>query len=191
MRFIFNPFIWCKGQIKQWLAQMGAERLDEIANPEQYNGKEKESLIIEKVIEVYKTRKHYKIITNYKLKAGSYLSGEPVFILPLDITAENLSEVFFESLNHSRLVSESEEDKIWNNRKQLLKKLKEPSFNALYKNSVSCDIIYVENQKITINPKIYLGLRKGLVTDTERVIELEFSISNYIDIAQEVIDVLC
>ncbi|MBQ6667367.1 MAG: CdiI family contact-dependent growth inhibition immunity protein [Bacteroidales bacterium] len=191
MRFIFNPFTWCKGQIKQWLAQMGAERLDEIADPEQYNGKEKESLIIEKVIEVYKTRKHYKIITNYKLKAGSYLSGEPVFILPLDITAENLSEVFFESLNHSRLVSESEEDKIWNNRKQLLKKLKEPSFNALYKNSVSCDIIYVENQKITIKPKIYLGLRKGLVTDTERVIELEFSISNYIDIAQVVIDVLC
>lgn len=38
MRFIFNPFTWCKGQIKQWLAQMGAERLDEIADPEQYNG---------------------------------------------------------------------------------------------------------------------------------------------------------
>ena len=37
MRFIFNPFTWCKLQIKQWLAQMGAERLDEIANPEQYN----------------------------------------------------------------------------------------------------------------------------------------------------------
>ncbi len=35
MRFIFNPFTWCKGQIKQWLAQMGAERLDEIADPEQ------------------------------------------------------------------------------------------------------------------------------------------------------------
>lgn len=89
-----------------------------------FNGEEKESLIIEKVIEVYKTRKHYKIVTMYmyNLIAVSYLSGEPVFILPLDITAENLSKVIFECLNHSCLVSESEEDIIWNNRKQLLKK---------------------------------------------------------------------
>ena len=57
-------------------------------------------------------------------------------------------------------------------------------------NSVSCDIIYVENQKITIKPKIYLGLRKGLVTDTKRVVKLEFSKSNYVDIAQIVIDIL-
>ena len=151
-----------------------------------FNGKEIES----KGIEVYKTCRHYKIITMYKLKAGSYLSGEPVFILPLEITAENLSKVIFECLNHSCLVSKSEEDIIWNNRKQLLKKLKEPSFNALYKNSVNCDIICVENQKITIEPKIYLGLRKGLVTDTERVVELEFSKSNYVDVAQVVIDLL-
>ena len=143
---------------------------------------------MEKAIEVYKTGKYYKIITMHKLKAGSYLSGEPVFILPIDTTAEILSEVIFESLNHSHLVSESEEDKIWNNRKQLLKKLKEPSFNALYKYSVSCDIIYVENQKITIEPKIYLGSRKGLVTDTEKVIEFAFDKPNYVDVAKAVID---
>ena len=55
-------------------------------------------------------------------------------------------------------------------------------------NSVSCDIIYVENQKITIEPKIYLGSRKGLVTDTEKVIELAFDKPNYVDVAKALID---
>lgn len=64
------------------------------------------------------------------------------------------------------------------------------NYYTLYKNSVNCDIIYLENQKITIEPKIYLGLRKGLVTDTERVVELDFSKSNYMDVAQVVIDLL-
>ena len=58
----------------------------------------------------------------------------------------------------------------------------------MYKYSVSCDIIYVENQKITIEPKIYLGSRKGLVTDTEKVIEFAFDKPNYVDVAKAVID---
>lgn len=156
---------------------------------EEDNKGDKEAGLIKKSIQVYKTDKHYKIITMYRTESWTYLLGEPVFLLPLDIIAEELARVILEGLNHSRSISETEEDIIRNNNKQsLLKQIKEKSYDSLYKNSTSCNI-YVENQEITIEPNI-LGSKRGLVTDTERIVKLEFSESKYIDIAKLVMKVL-
>ena len=157
---------------------------------EEDNKGNEEADLIKKSIQVYKTDKYYKIITMYRTESWMYLLGEPVFLLPLDITAGELAKVILEGLNHSRSISESEEDIIRNNNKQsLLKQIKEKSYDNLYKNSTSCNI-YVESQEITIEPNIYLGSREGLTTDMERVVKLEFLESKYIDIAKLVIDIL-
>ncbi len=157
---------------------------------EEDNKGNEEADLIKKSIQVYKTDKYYKIITMYRTESWTYLLGEPVFLLPLDITAGELAKVILEGLNHSRSISESEEDIIRNNNKQsLLKQIKEKSYDNLYKNSTSCNI-YVESQEITIEPNIYLGSREGLTTDMERVVKLEFLESKYIDIAKLVIDIL-
>lgn len=157
---------------------------------EEDNKSNKEACLMKKALQIYKTHKHYTIITMYRTESWTYLLSEPVFLLSLDITTEELSKVILEGLKHSRSISESEEDTIRNNNKQsLLKKIKEKSYNDLYKNSTSCTI-YVENQEITIEPNIYLGSREGLTTDTEKVLRLDFIESKYIDIAKSVIDIL-
>lgn len=157
---------------------------------EEDNKGNEEADLIKKSIQVYKTDKYYKIIAMYRTESWTYLLGEPVFLLPLDITAGELAKVILEGLNHSRSISESEEDIIRNNNKQsLLKQIKEKSYDNLYKNSTSCNI-YAESQEITIEPNIYLGSREGLTTDMERVVKLEFLESKYIDIAKLVIDIL-
>ena len=139
---------------------------------EEDDKRNKEAGLMKKSIQIYKTHKHYKVITMYRTESWTYLLSEPVFLLSLDITAEELSKVILEGLNRSRSISESEEDTIRNNNKQsLLKQIKEKSYNDLYKNSTSCTI-YVENQEITIEPNIYLGSREGLTTDMERVVKL-------------------
>lgn len=154
---------------------------------EENNKSNKEEDLMKKSIQVYKTDKYYKIITMYRTESWSYIVGKPIFLLPLDITVQELSKVIIEGLNNSRSISESEEATIWNSNKQLLKEIKEKSYDDLYKNSTSCNI-YVENQEITIEPNIYLGSRKGLTTNTERIIKLEFLESKHIDIAKLVID---
>ena len=85
---------------------------------EEDNKGNEEADLIKKSIQVYKTDKYYKIITMYRTESWTYLLGEPVFLLPLDITAGELAKVILEGLNHSRSISESEEDIIRNNNKQ-------------------------------------------------------------------------
>ena len=87
---------------------------------EEDNKGNEEADLIKKSIQVYKTDKYYKIITMYRTESWTYLLGEPVFLLPLDITAGELAKVILEGLNHSRSISESEEDIIRNNNKQSL-----------------------------------------------------------------------
>lgn len=148
-----------------------------------FNGKE----IMEKMIDVYKTRKHYVIITAYKTESTMLLS-DPVYILSLDTTAEELAKVISDGLAHSRSISETEEN-IFRSNNKLLKKMKERSWSNLYKTSKSCTI-KIDNNEITIEPWILSGTLRGLVQDEERAVKLDFSKSNYMDVAQVVIDLL-
>ncbi|MBR4197568.1 MAG: CdiI family contact-dependent growth inhibition immunity protein [Bacteroidales bacterium] len=143
--------------------------------------------IMEKKIDVYKTRKHYVILTAYKTES-TWLLSDPVYILSLDTTAEELAKVISDGLAHSRSISETEEN-IFRSNNKLLKKMKERSWSNLYKTSKSCTIT-IDNNEITIEPWILSGTLRGLVQDEERAVKLEFSKSNYVDVAQVVIDIL-
>jgi hypothetical protein len=143
--------------------------------------------IMEKMIDVYKTRKHYVIITAYKTESTMLLS-DPVYILSLDTAAEELAKVISDGLAHSRSISETEEN-IFRSNNKLLEKMKERSWSNLYKTSKSCTI-KIDNNEITIEPWILSDTLRGLVQDEERAVKLEFSKSNYMDVAQVVIDLL-
>lgn len=156
---------------------------------EKDNDCNKESNFMKRSIQIYKTNNKYKIITMYRTESWSYIAGEPVFLLPLDITLQEFLKAILEGLNHSRSISELEEDKIWNNNKLLLKNIGEKSYDDLYKNSTSCDI-YIENKEITIKPNVYLGSKKGLQTDVEKIVKFGFLEEKYLEIAKEIIKVL-
>ncbi|MDM1045913.1 CdiI family contact-dependent growth inhibition immunity protein [Myroides sp. 1354] len=149
----------------------------------------KELNFMKKSIQVYKTKNQYKIITMYRTEAWSYIAGEPLYLLPLDISIQEFLKVILEGLNHSRSILELEVDKIWNNNKQLLKKIEAKSYDDLYKNSRSCDI-YIEDKEITIKPNIYLDSKKGLQTDVESIVKIEFLEEKYLEIAKEIIKIL-
>ena len=135
---------------------------------------------------IYKTLKNYKIVTLYKRQSGSYIISYPVTILPKDIDIDTLCESITESLRKSRSISEKEEELFDIN---LLKELKEKSYDNLYKNSKSC-IVYITNQEISIEPNIYRVPRNGLITDKEKVVKLSPFESNLIDVSQILIDIL-
>lgn len=141
-------------------------------------------------ISIYRTIKHYAIVTGYRTESGIWLSGEPVWLLPLDTTSEELSKVISEGLSHSRSVSEPEEDIIrMSNKNNLLKRMKERSWSSLYRNSKCCSVD-VGNNEIIITPWISSVSQRGLVSDSDRVVRLAFVASNHMDIAQAVMDML-
>ncbi|MBO4739637.1 MAG: CdiI family contact-dependent growth inhibition immunity protein [Bacteroidales bacterium] len=149
------------------------------------NKKLKES---KRLISIYKTMKHYAILTAYQTESGIWLFSDPVYILSLDITEEEFAKVISDGLAHSRSISEKEEN-IFRSNNKLLKRMKERSWSNLYKTSKSCTI-EIENNEIIIEPWILSSTQRGLVSDEERVVKLEFSKSNYVDVAQIVIDIL-
>lgn len=140
-----------------------------------------------KSIHLYKTSKHYKIVTQYKLVSGSYLLSEPIYILPIDSKIEVLADKIYEALNTSRRISEAEEEHMWLGIK-LLKQMKESSFEGLYRDSASC-WISIGSGKISIEPYKYLGKGKGLNIDENRIIELD-EMHEPIEVAKIVIDTL-
>lgn len=128
-----------------------------------------------KAVHIYLTKKNYKVVTMYRLESGSYISSNPIFILPFDIDKEELSSKIFLALKTSRHLSEKEEDEYWLGNK-LLKTLKESSFNKLYENSKSC-AVYWEKTRIVIKPYEYQGNNQGLAVNKEKILELNHNTS--------------
>lgn len=141
-----------------------------------------------KSVEVYRTKKNYKILTQYELESGSYISSNPIFILSLDTDTEEIANRIFEALDSSRLLSESEEDDFWLGNK-LLKEIKESSFDKFYQSSTSCRI---SKQKdfVIIAPRKYLGRSKGLFTEEKQALKVRFDGRNKNETTAEVIKLL-
>src|SRR5690554_420686 len=150
---------------------------------------ESEENFIKKSIQIYRTDKFYKIITMYRTESWSYIVGKPVFLLPLDVTIQDFLNVILNALNQSRTISESEEFVIWNSKKEILKEIKEKSFDNLYKNSNSCEI-YLENYEITLKPTLYLGYKDGVTTLDNKEIKYQFIENKYFDIIKSIIEIL-
>ena len=140
-----------------------------------------------KLVQIYKTNKDFKICTLYKLESGSYITSEPIFIIPIDVRLENLESKLHKALNTSRNLSESEEDEFWlgNN---LLKKMKETSFDKLYRTSLSCNVSLIDDIA-SIIPQKYAGKNRGLTRDGQ-IYQVTVDNDNYSEVTKKVIEVL-
>ena len=138
-------------------------------------------------VEIYKTSKNYKILTQYKLESGSYISSEPIFILPIDVNKEEMESKLFEALEASRDLSESEEDDFWLGNK-LLKKLKESSFDKLYKSSCSCHVSLIDGI-FSITPQKYVGKNVGLDILEDRAVKFFYD-NNRSEVLEKITQVL-
>lgn len=124
-----------------------------------------------KACQIFKTKRAYKITTMYRLESWSYIESKPINILPIKSSLEMVSKVVFESLESSRVISDTEEEDFWLGN-QLLKELKEKSYDSLYKKSTSC-MIFVKDNEFIIEPQVYKGRGLGLEVDESRVLKLE------------------
>jgi hypothetical protein len=141
-----------------------------------------------KSLHVFLTINKYKIVTMYRLDSGSYILSQPIFILNREIGNEELSKYISSALEESKQLSEKEEEKYRIGSKLLLKNLKESSFNKLYENSKSC-AVYVEENRICIEPYDFKDKVSGLIVNNENIIELKSDIS-YLDLTKNIIEIL-
>jgi len=140
-----------------------------------------------KSVQIYLTRKNYKILTMYQLESGAYIASEPIFVLPKEIEVNELSLKIADALQASRQLSESEKDKYWLGTK-LLKMMKESSFNKLYETSKSCGI-YLGGDKVSIEPYKFDGKNQGTSADESRIVELSSS-TGALELTKVIIDLL-
>lgn len=141
-----------------------------------------------KAITIYKIKKEYKIVTLYKREAGSYIVSEPILNVSIGISFNDFYNKIFYSLDSSRNISESEEDK-FSLGKELLKKLKISSFEKLYFNCTSCSI-WLDNNILEIIPNKYAGYLQGLEEDIENKLVFQFNEENKLIIVEKVKDIL-
>lgn len=113
-----------------------------------------------KTCQIFKIDNKFIIVTLYRLESWSYISSEPIFILPDDIDIKILLTKVFESLENSRDISENEENEMWLGH-DLLKLLKVKSFSKLYKESVAC-IVSLNEKNIKVTPYEFYFKTKGL-----------------------------
>lgn len=137
-----------------------------------------------KSIHIYKTKKDYKIITFYKLESGSYIGSDPVFVMPIDVSSEDLAGKLFEALNASRTLKESEEDKFWLGN-GLLKKIKETSFNKFYATSLSCNVSF-DKGIIILTPYKYTGKDQGLEMEESRTYRVALEKNNRLEVVEKI-----
>ena len=141
-----------------------------------------------KAITIYKINKDYKIVTLYMREAGSYIISEPILNVSISISFNDFYDKIFYSLDSSRDISESEEDKFCLG-KELLKKLKISSFEKLYFNCTSCSI-WLNDDILEIIPNKYAGYLQGLEEDIEKKVVFQFSEENKLIIVEKIKDML-
>lgn len=141
-----------------------------------------------KSINIYKLRDELKIETLYLREHSAYMISEPIFILPINSSKEEIANKVFEALEASRVIKEFEEDNFWLGNK-LLKLLKEKSFDKLYFSCTSCSI-RLKDDSIEIMPYKYAGYKQGMTEVQEDVIVLPYKIEDKNLIIEKVLEVL-
>ena len=142
---------------------------------------------------IYKKDNCYKIVTQSETKAGFLLSVEPIFIVQVNSPIEELELALFQSLNSSKKnipVPKREEYPLLE--KEELMKLKEKSYNSLYKTSNSCDL-RLENNILKIFPEKFYNPKKpsqGLVFVEEDMFEIDDPENHKKEVVTKVMELL-
>lgn len=141
-----------------------------------------------KACAIYKTKKEYKVLTSYQVDIGRHVLRTPIFLIPLDIPLQDLKNKIFECLNASKSISY---DEYYSgiSPKEILKLMKESSFNGLYKKSTSC-MIYFDHNQIKIVPYIYKGPEQGLVELLDNIKIINIEDNDTVQIVSEIENIL-
>lgn len=135
---------------------------------------------------IYKTKNKLKITTMYRLESWAYIESNPIIILPIESSLEQIKNAIFSSICNSRELSQKEEFFYKLGTKKLLKSLQEISFKKLYNNSTSCNI-FIENNIVEVIPnrlKDYYLV--AVIDDTQRI---EYN-NNELEITKMILEVL-
>ena len=141
-----------------------------------------------KAVQVYLTKKNYKIMTMYRLESWSYIISEPIYILPKEVEVKELSSKIFDALQSSKQLLESEEEQYRLGNKLFLQTIKESSLNKFYEASKSCGV-YKNGNKICIEPYKFDGKDQGISVIKDRILELD-STTESIEVTKIIIDIL-
>lgn len=139
-----------------------------------------------KACSIYKTKNKFKIVTAYRLESWAYIESNPITILPIEASFEQIKNAIFLSINSSKKLSEKEEDFYRLETKEFLKSLRETSYKKFYNNSTSCSI-YIENNIVEIIPNRLKDYY--LVEVKEDIQKIEYN-NNKIEITKIVLDIL-
>lgn len=146
-----------------------------------------------KTCEVYKTPKNYIIITESTSDIGLGISDDPIYVIPIDSTINELQEKVFDCLNSSRVgVYTPNRDEWASWQKKQLEKMQQKSFVMLYKNSNSCHLA-LENNIITIYPYKYYDPSKpkqGLCAVEEAEVKIDLNNIDKDEIIKILVDML-
>lgn len=126
---------------------------------------------------IFKAKKHYKIYTESITKEGLLIADDPIFILDITIGQDILWETIIKSLNASKIGVKAPQRDEWSQwQGEILKKLKESSFNNLYKKTTSCQI-KLEQGKLIIQQLAY-KTNMGLQVKDEIIHNFNSSVFN-------------
>ncbi len=138
---------------------------------------------------IYRTEKFFKIVTEAESDIGLTIHSDPIYLIDISCSLEELSDLIFSSLaNYKENVPTPKRDewKDWQN--NLLLKLKEKSFNSLYKNSVSCSL-KLNNSKIKIILNKFIP-KEGLTAIEDSTFILDYKAGNELEITKHVYKLL-
>jgi hypothetical protein len=143
--------------------------------------------------EVYKTKKEFKIITQNTTSDGFGMASNPIYILPIDTSKEELYKSVGKALDQSKTnVSFPSEKNLYDKYiNELLCSLKEKSMGNLYRNN-GCLLEQNEN-KLVVNVYRLFNPSKpndGVVFDDNRMKEINLKKSNENDVIEQILEAL-
>lgn len=111
--------------------------------------------------------------------------SQPIMLMPVHIDDEQLGKAILGGLNSSRTLNEREEDEYY--LKDLLRIMKESSYNKLYANSQCCSISLTGNV-VRLTPYKYMGRGQGI--EEQEQLTIEMSADDYTAVANKARQVL-
>jgi hypothetical protein len=143
-----------------------------------------------KTCEIYKTSKNYIIITESSSDIGLGISDDPIYVIPINSTINELEEKVFDCLNSSRVGIYTPKRDEWASwQKEQLLKMGQKSFDLLYKNSSSCSL-KLEDNILSICPRSLTRKHKGLVLVEKDIIKLDLNDINKDQAIKKIIEAL-
>ena len=139
---------------------------------------------------IYKTKNHYKIITNSITDAG-YLNTFPVFVLDINCTNNELEIAIFKSLANSNSSRALKREEYALNAKKVIEGIHEKSYTSLHRKSTSCSITLHNKHRLVIRPYQFYksdSPRQGLKERQGEQVEIVSAYEHKADVVNAILE---